>query len=58
MLNGEWKVVMPSEKFIKINRSGQTERLAHFWLFLFTKTSSLKIPTAFGIIPANAPRHR
>lgn len=56
--NQDLKEIIPSDQLIIINRIGQNTELAHFFEFLFIKTTSLKIPTKFGIIPAVAPRKK
>ena len=58
MLKSEEKVVIPSPQFMRIKIIGHKISDAHFLSLRFMKTSSLNIPTKFGIIPANAPRQK
>ena len=58
MFRRERKVCMPSDQFMRMNKSGHKKLFAHLWLLRFIKISSLKMPTAFGMSPAVPPRHK
>ena len=58
ILKNELKLENPQAQFMITKRIGQRAELAQRFERRLTKTSSLKMPTAFGIIPATAPRRK